>query len=77
MNIFNILLTAIRRKCIHTNMPYADCFDYIKEHTELQYHENLDFYLDFLQDLGLIKYSLEDRQITLTERGRATEVLFS
>lgn len=77
MNIFNIVLAAIRRKCQLTNVPYSDCFDYIKNETEAQYHENLDFYLDFLQDLGLIKYDVSEKIILLTERGRNTETLFN
>jgi hypothetical protein len=77
MNIFNVVLAAIRLRCAQTDVPYADCFDFIKEKIDVKYHENLDFYLDFLQDLGLIKYSIADRHITLTARGRATETLFT
>lgn len=76
MNIFNVVLAAIRRKCVLTNVPYADCLEYVKADIDAIYHENLDFYLDFLQDLGLIKYNIGERAISLTERGKYTETLF-
>ncbi len=77
MNIFNVVLDTIRRKCTRVNAPYADCWEYLKSEIEQPYHENLDFYLDFLQDLGLIKYDMRNKTISLTERGRYTEKLFS
>lgn len=76
MNIFNVVLAVIRRRCVQVNVPYSDCLDQIKAEIDVMYHENIDFYLDFLQDLGLIKYNVNERAICLTERGRFTEALF-
>lgn len=76
MNVFNILLSAIRQKCVHVNVPYPECFEYVKMQIEEQYRENIDFYLDFLQDLDLIRYDVGEKIICITKRGQATEVLF-
>ncbi|GAA4460527.1 hypothetical protein GCM10023093_03320 [Nemorincola caseinilytica] len=77
MNVFNIVLAIIRRRCVHVNVPYDGCLDDIRSEIDAMYHENIDFYLDFLQDLGLIKYNMQEKAISLTERGRYTETLFS
>ncbi len=76
MNNFNIVLAAIRQ-CARVNVPSTECFERVKDKLDTQYHEHLDLYLDFLQDLGLIHYNVLNRNITLTERGRCTEQLFT
>lgn len=76
MNNFNLLLTAIREQCKTVNVPYEHCIDDIVIVLAPQHRQHLDFYLDFLQDLGLITYDLEDGCITLTERGKYSDTLF-
>ena len=77
MNNFDIVLTAIRQNCEKGIVPQSDCFDLVKAELKLKDEEGIDFYLDFLQDLGLIKYNYSNRLITLTERGRHTDRLFN
>jgi hypothetical protein len=76
MNNFNTVHAAIRKRCPHANVQSEDCLDHIKEVLDEVYHVHIDFYLSFLQDLGLIKYEDGGRKITITERGKATEKIF-
>lgn len=76
MNNFNVVHAAIRKRCPHANMPFEDCLDHIKNALHEDYHEHIEFYLSFLQDMGLIRYEDGGRVITITERGRATEQVF-
>jgi hypothetical protein len=75
MNNFNLILAAIRRQCTLVNVPYNDCIEEVRSELDSTHHEHLDFYLSFLQDLGLIKYQTTDRTIILTELGKKTERL--
>lgn len=77
MNNFNVVLNAIRRRCHAIGWSYCDCFDCIKSDLNPQYHDDIDFYLDFLQDLGLIKYDTENKGISITVKGKFTERLFA
>ncbi|MCF8449638.1 MAG: hypothetical protein K9G49_07170 [Taibaiella sp.] len=58
------------------NHPYKDCFEIVQSELEISYHGNLELYLDFLQDLGLISYNKKDRSIALTELGNNTNIVF-
>ncbi|MBX2906546.1 MAG: hypothetical protein KF744_10940 [Taibaiella sp.] len=76
MNNFNIVHAAIRKRCDRVNEPNADCIDAILQELDATYHEHVDFYLSFLQDLGLIKYNHATREVSITERGKNTEQIF-
>jgi hypothetical protein len=76
MNNFNVVHAAIRKRCPEINIPSDDCLDHIKEVLDEAYHMHIEFYLSFLQDLGLIHYEDGGRKITITERGKATEKIF-
>jgi len=76
MNNFNIVHAAIRKKCIHANVASEECFEHILTELAPAYHEHIEFYLSFLQDLGLIVYEADKRSISITERGRSTEQIF-
>ena len=76
MNNFNIVLSAIQKQCIHVNEPNKDCFEVVRSELDISYHENLDLYLDFLQDLGLIIYNSKEKSIALTELGNITKIVF-
>lgn len=76
MDIFNVLYAIIRRHCKIENAIYSDCYDIIQSQIGVDKHRNLDFYLSFLQDLGLIKYSSTKKEIALTTLGKNTEFVF-
>jgi hypothetical protein len=76
MNNFNLVLSAIKKQCIHVNEPDKECFNAVQSELDISYQENLDLYLDFLQDLGLITYNNKDRSIALTELGSMTKIVF-
>lgn len=76
MNNFNIVHAAIRKKCIRVNEPSEDCIAEILTNLDAIYHEHVDFYLSFLQDLGLIVYDPGSKTVAITERGRNTEQIF-
>jgi hypothetical protein len=78
MSIFNTIFLAVREYCnrIPDSRPEISCFEEIaaKAHIPI---ENLEFYLDTLQNLGLIKYSWEKKTIRLTAFGKKQERLFA
>ncbi len=76
MNNFNAVHSAIRKKCVQPNVPYTDCLNCIETELDVAYHEHIDFYLSFLEDLGLIVYDTQRKVIIITERGRSTEQIF-
>lgn len=76
MNNFNIVHAAIKKRCVRVNEPTADCIETILGSLDSAYHEHVDFYLSFLQDLGLIKYDPSSRTVSITERGVNTEQIF-
>jgi predicted transcriptional regulator len=77
MNNFNVLLATIRQHCLQANEPSSDCFEIVKSALDSAYHEHLDFYLSFLEDLGLIKYNNKEKTIAITDKGILTEKVFS
>lgn len=77
MNNFNLILSVIREHCKEVNVPSEECFEKVKEGLDGEGVDHLGFYLDFLQDLGLIKYNDDNKNIVLTERGKYTQQLFN
>ena len=77
MNNFNVVLSEIKQHCKEVNVPSHECFERVRAVLEEQDQSCFDFYLDFLQDLGLIKYNGNNKFIVLTERGKFTEQLFN
>jgi len=76
VNNFNLVLSAIKEHCKEVNVPRQVCFEKLKAELEKRGQDHLDFYLDFLQDLGLIRHQGDD-MIILTERGNVTDQLFN
>lgn len=58
-------------------MPNERCLEQIKSDLHENYHEHIDFYLSFLQDLGLIKYEEGGRIISITEQGMNVPEVFT
>ncbi len=77
MSIFNCLHTTIKAHCIVENKPYCDCYDAILSEIEIENRANLDFYLSFLEDLGLITYNSDNKEIAITTLGKSTQRVFS
>lgn len=77
MNNFNIVHSAIRKSCPEPGVPNEQCIEYIKSELDEQYHEHIDFYLSFLQDLGLIEYEDGGRPISITEQGLSVPEVFA
>jgi hypothetical protein len=76
MNNFNIVHSAIRKSCSEPDVPNEECLKQIKSELHESYHEHIDFYLSFLQDLGLIKYEDGGKIISITEQGRNVPEVF-
>lgn len=77
MNNFNIVHSAIRKSCSEPDVPSERCLEQIKTELHEDYHEHIDFYLSFLQDLGLIKYEDGGRLISITEHGMNVQEVFT
>jgi len=77
MNNFNLVLDTIRQHCKEVNVPDQECFGVVQEQMDIKDEYLLHFYLDFLQDLGLITYNDQSKLIILTERGKHTDQLFN
>jgi len=71
------VLTAIKEHCKEINVPSQECFEKVRAELEEKDQTHLDFYLDFLQDLGLIQFNDNNKFIILTERGKYTDHLFN
>jgi len=78
MSIFNTIFLAVREYCnrIPVPLPEMNCFEEIAARACVPV-DNLEFYLDTLQNLGLIKYSWEKKTIRLTAFGKKQERLFA
>jgi hypothetical protein len=77
MNNFNAVLTIIKKNCFVPGTPRIGYMSHIKRELDSGYHEHIDFYLGFLNDLGLIEYDTQLQLITLTETGKSTTALFA
>ncbi len=77
MNNFNIVHLAVRKSCSEPYVPNEKCLEQIKSDLHESYHEHIEFYLSFLQDLGLIKYEEEGRLISITEQGLSVPEVFA
>ena len=78
MNTFNDVFVAVKKYCDTDagSKDVKDCFGFIAFNANVP-PDNLDFYLNVLQDLGLIKYSRADKTIHLTGFGKMQKRLFA
>ena len=77
MNKFNDVFHATRRYCLDPDKdPDRDCFQVISEMAKVPLR-NLDFYLNVLRGLDLVKYSWTQRTIQLTPTGEMKEKAFA
>ena len=75
MSNFNNVFTAIKGQC-GKQISFAEisCFETIAKEADVPISK-LPLYLNHLQDVGLIKYSIMDKFIHLTPFGRTQEKL--
>lgn len=76
MNAFNSVFLAIKECCNNVNCGGKDCLAEVSYRSGVPL-DRLNFYLNILQDLGLIKYSWDDKTIHLTGFGKMQERLFA
>lgn len=77
MNAFNDVFLAIKEHSGTSNGKSDEvCVSKIALTANLP-ADKLGFYLDFLKELGLIKYSKSDNLVRLTAFGRKQERLFA
>ena len=77
MNNFNKIFTIIKKHC-GENHAQEPCLEKVETEMVITAGMNpLYEYLDVLQDLGLIEYSVHSKTIFLTEKGKQTEKLFT
>jgi hypothetical protein len=77
VNTFDFVLHVIKEHCEEIDVPSKECFEQVKSKLDEQDQVQLDFYLDFLQDLGLIEYNGNNHLIVLTAAGKYTDHLFN
>lgn len=77
MNAFNVVFLAIKEHSDTSNdMANEICVSKIAATANIP-ADKLDFYLDILKGLGLIRYSKPENLVRLTAFGRKQERLFS
>jgi len=77
MNNFNKVLVAVRQYGSNPDIQTtSDCFSYIASSTNIP-PDRLFLYLEALQTLGLIEYSLENKSVHLTPVGIKKDTLFT
>ena len=76
MNNFNKVFLSVKKHCGADGINADEnCFKMIAEHADIPL-DKLNFYLNSLQDLDLIKYSWNDKSIHMTPFGKMHEKLF-
>ncbi|MCD6013769.1 MAG: hypothetical protein K0Q79_3631 [Flavipsychrobacter sp.] len=75
MNRFNEVFLAIKKQCFkQRHIAEIDCFEKVAKEAKIPL-DKLHTYLKHLQDIGVIKYSVNDKYIYLTTFGRKQETL--
>ncbi|MCD6012512.1 MAG: hypothetical protein K0Q79_2374 [Flavipsychrobacter sp.] len=77
MNNFNNVFLCIKKHCHEKGMMHGtDIFEKLSEDTKIPVSK-IEFILTTLQNLELIKFSLEEHYIKLTPFGKKQERLFT
>jgi len=75
MNSFNAVFMAIKNHCAgQKHIAEIDCFEQIAKEADIPL-TRLPLYLDHLQNIGVIKYSLKEKYIYLTTFGMKQKTL--
>ena len=75
MNNFNTVFLVVKKHCREQKKFAAtNCFEIIAEEANVPL-DKLPIYLDHLQGIGLIKYSMSEKFIYLTSFGKKHEKL--
>jgi hypothetical protein len=66
---FNKVFLVVKKRCLsQKHIAEISCFEAIAKETDIPVYK-LPVYLSHLQDLGILKYSLEEKYIRLTSFG--------
>jgi hypothetical protein len=77
MNNFNTVFLAVKEKCGDAEIiEGSTCFEDISSAANIPL-PRLDFYLETLASVGLIKYSTDRRFIQLTPYGKIKDRIFA
>ena len=77
MNNYSVVFSTIKKHCQDIGILEPGCFEKVISEIESRKTMNSPYqYLDILRDMGLIKYSLQNRVIGLTNKGKNTDSLF-
>jgi len=77
MNNFDNVFSVVKEQCGDKEIiEDAACFDRISEAAHIP-SGRIDFYLDTLASIGLIKYSIGNGYIKLTKYGKQKKQVFS
>jgi predicted transcriptional regulator len=75
MNNFNKVFMVVRDQCQkQKKLAEVSCFEVIAKEASVPLNK-LGIYLNHLQDMGLIKYSMADKYVYLTSFGKKHETL--
>ena len=78
MHNFIRIFSVIKKYCSDAeSMQKSQLDKVIKEVGPVNGLGTIYYYLDILQDLGMIMYSVHSNSVVLTEKGLKTEKLFS
>jgi len=77
MNNFDSVFVAVKEQC-GTNDAISDqlCFEKIAKAAKIPL-SRIDFYLNTLESVGLIKYSMYDKYVRLTPYGKIKSHVFA
>ena len=76
MNNFNTVFTVVKKRCLEKEtVSGGEQFQMIASEIGISL-ERLHFYLDCLEQTGVIQYSPQKKSITLTKKGISVEKVF-
>ena len=77
MNNFDLVFSAVKDNCGESGIVDSiDCLEKIARSTKIPI-ARLDFYLNTLEAVGLIKYSMENHFVKLTTYGKLKTKVFT
>jgi predicted transcriptional regulator len=77
MSNFNKIFALVKKHCIGGSLhPDETKFEEIASEAGVTF-ERLHFYLDCLQEIGMLRYDKKNRKISLTSKGEKAKRIFS
>jgi predicted transcriptional regulator len=76
VNNYNNIFAVIKKYC--SSASDEPCLEKVIAHVQITKGMNTHYeYLDVMQELGFIEYSIEKKTITLTDKGKRAQKLFT